>query len=88
MRGEVPFSARWHPREVSYDLVFWKSQGRGATDPAVIYDRLANREPVAGVDELPIDRFLLALAEAFPGGVSDSSGRSRRRGRGGVVGRR
>jgi hypothetical protein len=58
---------------VSYDLVFWKSAGPAA-DPAATYDRLANREHAEGIEELPIEQFLHALAGAFPGSVREPNG--------------
>jgi len=50
---------------MSYQLIFWKQPPGSPADPLAVYERLMAGERVAGLDELPGDRFRAGVAEAF-----------------------
>lgn len=60
---------------VSYDLIFWTQKpGAGAADPAVVYTRLMEGEPVDGIAVLPIEDMVSDLSRAFPDAVREPNG--------------
>jgi len=53
---------------MSYQLVFWKQSASAVTMPQSVYERLMAGERVAGLCDLPGDRFLARIAEHFTAG--------------------
>jgi hypothetical protein len=54
---------------MSYDLLFWR-QRDGAGRPAEIAATLSEGQPVAGLDELPIDEIVMRVNVHFPLSIS------------------
>jgi hypothetical protein len=55
-------------RRMSYDLDFWKQQPGSTLDPQGVYERLSEGERVEDFEELPIERIMSRIAEAFAAG--------------------
>lgn len=53
---------------MSYQLVFWSQQPGEPSNPQQVCERLMEGEAVDGLEELPGDRILSRIAEAFSQG--------------------
>jgi hypothetical protein len=55
---------------VSYDLNFWKQKPGVRLDAQTVYERLSAGEHVEGLEDLPIDRMMGKVCQAFAIGWS------------------
>jgi hypothetical protein len=53
---------------MAHRLVFWKQAPGNPSDARAVYVQLMREEHVAGLEELPGDRFLARVAEEFSSG--------------------
>ena len=61
---------------MSYDLCFWSERPGARLAPQTVYAKLLDGGDVDGLVPLPIDAYLEALANAFPGGTRELNGTS------------
>ncbi len=61
---------------VSYDLVFWDQRESEAPPPRAVYETLLEGQRIEGLADLPIDDFLRAILDGFPGAVREPNGDS------------
>jgi hypothetical protein len=68
----------WHRPEqaMSYDLCFWSEEPGSRLAAQTVYKQLLDGADVDGLLPLPIDAYLEALADAFPGGTREPNGTS------------
>jgi hypothetical protein len=59
---------------MSYELVFWKRQPGKAEAAIEVYTALIAGQTVDGLQVLPIDDWLLAIAREFPGSTRERNG--------------
>jgi hypothetical protein len=59
---------------MSYQLCFWSERPGVSLAPQTAYERLLEGNEVDGLLPLPIDAYLEALANAFPGGTREHNG--------------
>ncbi|MGZ4184117.1 MAG: hypothetical protein ACXVUE_02780 [Solirubrobacteraceae bacterium] len=61
---------------MSYSLCFWSERPGAHVAPQTVYERLVEGSEVDGLLPLSIDAYLVALANAFPGGTREPNGTS------------
>ncbi len=59
---------------MSYELIFWQQQPAARLEPAEIYSALMDGDDPTGLDEIPIERLLEGLSDAFPGALRETNG--------------
>lgn len=59
---------------MSYPLCFWPERSGARLAPQTVYEGLLDGSEVDGLLPLPIDVYLQALADAFPGGTREPNG--------------